>query len=56
MQRAIVSLMLTTLSLAISYAIVAAWPDRAAVAASGFATQAASIVSQPTVFVPGTSN
>jgi hypothetical protein len=53
MQRTIASLALASLSLVLSYAIVAVWPDRVAVAATGIVkAQAASIASTPAIFVP----
>ena len=53
MQRTIASLALASLSLVLSYAIVAVWPDRAALPAPGIAkVQAASIASTPAIFVP----
>ena len=53
MQRTIASLTLASLSLALSYAIVAVWPDHALIAAPSIAkTQAASIASTPAIFVP----
>lgn len=53
MQRTIASLALATLSLALSYAIVAAWPDRATIADPGIVKAAtASVASTPAIFVP----
>jgi hypothetical protein len=53
MQRTIASLALASLSLVLSYAIVAVWPDRASHPAPGIAkAQAAAIASTPAIFVP----
>ena len=54
MQRTFASLALATLSLFVSYAIVAAWPDRVATTNPGITKAATAVVvlPQPVAFVP----